>query len=258
MVISVSPTGTGYLEIHIDTRRHEFVYVPISARVDIDKGECFFPDALVASTALLRDFPGITEEFRSRFFRINHPDVERMWQVCEYTQRHLLYNLYNPNNPGHLFVAIQCYGGWWAGMASQIFASVLLQKCEEAVVAEEARRGSRAPDRDDLVMMGVVVVIGAICKGMGASCRTPLIPHLPSGTPPDPVVLLADCIIQKQRWTLTPIERTQLIKELRVWHVPEIVRRTVPDYLKMWMPHCHIDRTRAIREIQLRKNSISQ
>lgn len=221
------------------------LYLPVLKDKTLDGPEGFSSDVLYQASKIVPEITGITSKYREAFSEFTHKDVPRMLQVFDYVRSNLMYGLYNENNPGHLFVLIQCFGGWWAGVATQIFASVLLRECS---LFRIARAGPESMDLD--LMFGM---LACICKAFGTSARTPLIPHYPQGTPPDPIALFADTIASRYKHLKRPLLREELIKSLINWHIPRYMRHLSQEKdRQLWQPHNHIDRTRAFMEKSLK------
>lgn len=245
--VTIQTSDDGVMTIsasrHRSARPEDFaVYLPILKKGILDTHEGLCPDALNACSKYVPEIKGISDKFTAQFVAITtHKDAQSMLSVFEYTKDNLMYGLYNGNNPGHLYVAIQCFGGVWAGIASQTFATVLLSMC-----ADMKRAANSSCSEIDMA----IGVIGCICKSFGCSARTPLIPRFPEGSPPDPNVLLSDAICAKHS-ALKP-HRDSLARSLRDWHIPKCLRG--PKSAQIWQPHCQIDRTRAfvIASIQKR------
>ena len=225
------------------------LFLPILRNKALDEPEGFSADALIACSKIVPEISGITTKFRAAFAQYNHHNVPVMLKVFDYTRENLLYDLYNEHNPGHLFVLMHCFGGWWAGVATHIFANVVLEECQAFRLRLEQQSNTVAPASMDLDLM--FGLLACICKAFGSSARTPLIPHYPQGTPPDPIALFADSIASRYQHLKRPDIRAQLINALIDWHVPVYMRQ--PKQRIIWQPHNHIDRARAFLEKYLKQ-----
>jgi hypothetical protein len=239
MPLTVEECDSGFVTISGDKIAKGYVYLPIVKNKILDSPQGFEPDAMFACSKYVPEMPGISALFRQKLSAFAHCDTEIMLRMLDFVRDNLMYGFYNPNNPGHLFIVMQCFGGWWAGVASQIFASVLLEECTKY----KQRSGNTEPGKELDMMLGV---ISCICKSFGCSARMPLMPHYPSGSPPDPVVLLADTVIVK--FPQFKRQREDLIKGLRDWHIPKYMRTTIRDARNIWLSQNQIDRTKAFIE----------
>ena len=218
------------------------IHLPIVRRRELDGPEGFRSDVMLACNEFVPMIVGIGARFREKFAEFKHVDTPWMLRVFDFTCERLLYGMFNTDNPGHVFVAIQCFGSWWAGVATQVFASTLLTECVRLKPAASAA--------GELDM--VIAVAACITKCFGCSARTPLIPHVPSGSPPDPVVLLADAVLAK--FSECGVDRAELIQALYDWHVPRYMRG-LHRFRQIWMHQNHVDRTKALMEVALRQKT---
>lgn len=245
--VSLDVKDDGFMVLSIPHSREEVqIYLPILKNKILDEPEGYSPDALYASAKYVPKMKDIFERFKQRFSLFQHGDTKRMVAVLEYVRQNLLYNLFDPDNPGHVFVLIQCFGGWWGGVAAQVFTGTLLEMCVEIKEAMEKATGVRTIGRKEMDMM--MGVMACICRAFGCSARTPIIPHYPQGSPPDPVVLLADAICVKYHQFRKSDVRNDLIRSLRDWHIPKYMRVPGGKHRSAWLPQNHIDRTRAFME----------
>lgn len=251
MSVTVETRDDGFMVVKGPGSREALVYLPILKKKILDEPEGHSPDVLYASLKYVPQLNGMYDRFKAALSAFSHSDTSRMVLVMEYTKQNLLYGLFNPDNPGHVFVAMQCFGGWWAGVAAQIFTATLLEMCKEFKVSIEKSTGARSADTKELDM--VMGVLACICKSFGCSARTPIIPHYPGGAPADPVVLLADAMCSKYPHLKGPNVREGLLRALRDWHVPRYMRSSGGDYRRTWLAQNHVDRTRAFMEMALRK-----
>lgn len=245
MSVTLDVRDDGFMVLRAPGTQEVQIYLPILKNKILDEPEGYNPDVLYASLKYVPQIKGIFSRFRERLANFRHADTERMVAVLDYTKNNLLYNLFDPDNPGHVFVAMQCFGGWWAGVATQGFALTLLDMCKEIKDAMEKATGVVQNGKEVDMMMGVVA---CICKSFGCSARTPIIPHYPGGSPPDIVVLLADTICSKHPHFKKPSVREDFIRALRDWHVPKYMRLPSGKHRVQWQPQNHIDRTRAFME----------
>ncbi len=253
MSVTLDVRDDGFMILRSPGTREVQIYLPILKNRTLDGPEGYSPDVLYASLKHVPSIKDIFGRFRQCFSNFHHVDTDRMVAVLDYTRNNLLYNLFDPDNPGHVFVAMQCFGGWWAGVATQAFATTLLEMCNEIKDAMEKAAGimhSKSGKEIDM-MMGVVA---CICKSFGCSARTPIIPHCPSGSPPDPVVLLADAICAKYPYFKKSNVRDNLLRALRDWHIPKYMRLPNGKHRQQWLPQNHIDRTRAFMEMSFSSN----
>ena len=234
----------GYLIIRTNSFPDVYIHLPIIKHKILDQPEGFAADALIACSKYVPEMPGIADRFRCKMSQYEHRDTAMLMSVYDFVRDNLLYGLFNPNNPGHLFVLIQCFGGYWAGIASQYYATILLEECTKYKM--QKRSSHQNEDEDDRKEIDLMIgVIGCICKCFGCSARTPLMPHYPTGLPPDPVVLLADTIVYKHKHLQRGMFREELIKQLHNWQVPKYMRKHPRN---IWMSQNYIDRTKAFIE----------
>jgi hypothetical protein len=237
----------GYISIGTGIDQEVQVYIPILKLKILDEPEGYCPDALYACSKYVPEMKGVTDKFRDRLSQFHHRESDTALRVFDYARSNYLYGLYNPDNPGHLFVLIQCFGGWWAGIAAQMFAGVLMDWCVAYKTSMEENTGRiSAPGKELDLMIGL---LACISKSFGISARTPLIPHYPSGSPPDPVALMADAIVTRHPHLRR--FREDLMKALRDWHIPKYARTVTKDYKRIWLPHNHIERSRALMDAHL-------
>jgi hypothetical protein len=236
-MVSLDARDNGFMEIKIvPTGENVLLYLPILKRTELDTVEGFQSDALYACNKYVPQLKGITDSFEERFSKFSHADTINMLRIFNFVRSKLMYGIYDSNNPGHLLISLQCFGGWWAGVASQIFNEVLLEKCE--IFCKE----QKCDDQHKIYDM-MMSILACICKAFGCSARTPLIPHMPQGgTGPDPVAIFADSIINRYPAYGVRHRREELIKALKDWHIPKYVRRE-SNIRQIWLPYNHIDRT---------------
>lgn len=246
MSVTLDVRDDGFMVLRAPGTQEVHIYLPILKNKILDEPEGYNPDVLYASLKYVPQIKGIFDRFRQSFSNFHHADTIKMVAVLDYTKNNLLYNLFEPDNPGHVFVAMQCFGGLWAGVATQAFASTLLEMCKEIRDAMERTTGVQNKSGKEIDMM--LGVVACICKSFGCSARTPIIPHYPGGSPPDPVVLLADTICVKYPQFKKSNLREDFIKVLRDWHVPKYMRLPGGKHRQQWLPQNHIDRTRAFME----------
>ena len=245
------PTGGGFLKIATPCAEIS-ISAPVAANVALDTVEGFFADALTACSANVPRLDGFGAEFRAEIHALYQPtatrsavaDAPQMLKIYDFTVARLLFDKFDGANPGHVFVALQCFGGLWAGVSSQTFAAVLVRRCNAVA---HAKPGLNALDL-------AVAVLASIAKCFGSSMRTAaIVPRWPdgAGTPPDPVVLLADALLARFPAELPFADRSDLVLALRTWHVPRAARDAMPDWKLVWSPHRLYDRTRAMMQLQL-------
>lgn len=237
MAVCFQETDGGYLLLGRSGVR---VHMPIIKKDILNKPEGFEPDVMAACVRYVPELSGITERFRREFSAFQHADTARMLALIDYAASHMMYGLYKPDNPGHLFVLIQCLGGWWGGVAAQVYAKVLLEACDD--LKGKSKNAASGMEFDLLI-----AVLGCVCKSFGCSARMPLVPHYPGGSPPDVVVLLADAILA--RHPSLRGQRDEVITALRDWHIPRYMRESLSvDARRIWLPQNQIDRTTAFLE----------
>ena len=245
--LTVDINDAGYISIGTGVDQEVQVYIPILKLKILDEPEGYCADALYACSKYVPEMKGVTDRFRERLGQFHHRESDIALRVFDYARANFLYNLYNPENPGHLFVLIHCFGGWWAGIAAHIFAGILLDWCVAYKASMEQNTGTVANQGKEFELM--IGLLACISKSFGISARTPLIPHYPSGSPPDPVSLMTDAITT--RYPHLKRYREDLLKALRDWHIPKYVKMTTPDYKRMWLPQNHIERSRALMDVHL-------
>ena len=248
MVLELTSTvSDGFLRLRTNAGVNLPFYVPVVKNASLDHPAGIQIDALTTCRDNVPAIEGIAEAFRAEL-RAFAPTGLEMLEYFDFTAAHLMNGCFDPNNPGHVFVAMQCFGGWWAGIATQSFSSAMLKLYSREI---ERIAGRPVPGKE-LDMF--VSVVGCICKAMGCSARCPLTPRWPTGgSPPDPVYLLADSIMARHPGAIAgDLERLQLVSALRSWHVPRCVRDCVKDYSRIWLPQSQVDRTKTIVELQLR------
>jgi hypothetical protein len=234
------------------------VSAPIARVASLDEPAGFHSDAISACAAHVPRLEGFAEDFRAelrgldgrqRHGRPEFAAAPEMLRIYDFTVEHLLFGKFDGSNPGSVFVAAQCFGGLWAGVAAQAFAIVLVRRCTAAVAGSEAHR-QRGMQPLDLA----IAVLSSMAKCFGCSMRiAPIVPRWPddAGSPPDPVVLLADALVARFRAELPFADRADLIEGLRAWHVPRSIHDAMPDWKRVWHPQRQYDRARSMMRMQL-------
>lgn len=235
------------------------ISAPIAAKTAIDlDAAAFYTDALAACSENVPRLAGFDADFCAELDNLRKTaassDAAEMLRIYKYTSSRLLYGSFDGDNPGHVLIATQCFSSIWAGVAAQCFAAVLLRRCVAATAS--AAGTAQAMQPLDLV----IAVLASTAKSFGSSMRiSPLVPRWPDccGTPPDPVVILADAIIARHSDKFPFADRADLLDALRTWHVPRCARDTLPDWRRTWVAQRQYDRAHAMMQMQLNALSLN-
>jgi hypothetical protein len=233
----VSMQPDGYMTIHRPFCDDIRVNLPVLQLTQLDRPELFYADALDTCRLFVPKIPNITAAFVGQLSLFKHAQTMEMLEAFSFCREHLLYNRYEADNPGHLFIAMQIFGGWWGGVARESFLVALRNECC-AIDAATA---------DDLVLS----ILAYICKCFGAAARTPLMPHLPEGAPPTPVSALVDYLVGM--FPMLTRYREDIYKKIRDWHVPQFARDDKGVYRTTWASCNQIDRINCLMQHQLKR-----
>lgn len=226
----------GYMTIHRPFTDDIKINLPVLQLTQLDRPELFYADALDVCSRYVPKIPGITDAFVKQFSLFKHEKTLEMLEVFSFCRERLLYNRYETDNPGHLFVAMQIFGGWWGGVARESFLVALRNEC----CAIDAARA------DDTVLS----ILAYICKCFGAAARTPLMPHMPDGAPPNPAAALTDYIVGV--FPMLTRHREDIYKKIRDWHVPQFARDQKGEYRTTWASCNQVDRIKCLMEHQMK------
>jgi hypothetical protein len=213
------------------------LFLPVLKIADLDKDDIFYADALDSCLKYLPKITGITFEFVAELSKFKNQETQKMVDLLIFTMSNLMYDKYDPDNPGHLFAAIQCFGGLWGSIAREHFSRVLRTKSKLIKASLDTKFRAVLPDsKVDEIALGI---LSLIAKCFGSAARCPLLPHVPFGAPPCPVSAFVDYLI-----TVHPSLgrcREDLYKQVFDWHVPKYMRDNgVPT--KSWNAANYVER----------------
>ncbi len=192
----------GVLNIRITGKDEIKIKMPVA---DLDSPSNIYVGILESCKKHVPSVKEITKTFEHDLEAFKHPQSATMLSYLKLVMGTVLCDGYDQDNPGHLFVALQSFGGWWAGVAREIFLRCLRKLYD---------------DRDDLV----IECIALICKCFGSTATMPTMPRLPlGGSPPSPISALADYIIGIH--PAVARYRDDLHNKIRVWHLPAYIRK---------------------------------
>ena len=225
-------------------------FLPVLKIAELDSADTFYPDALDSCRRFVPPMPGITTEFVAQLSNFKNAKTSEMVEMFKFTCDHLLYDKYDPDNPGHLFCALQIFGGWWGGLARETFIACLRAQCRRLKLLLDVQyRITTSEAKTDELVIGV---LSFICKCFGCAARTPLLPHVPFGAPPNPVSALVDYLVGMEP-SLDKV-RVDLFNKLRDWHVPAYARDAQGSFRAAWDPSNHVARLKALMSHQIAIN----
>ena len=202
----------GVLYVHLDGAVRPLFNAHIAIPPDLDLPQGFKGGAVDMCMQHIPAIPNITLKFREELASFAHKDTPTMLKVFDFTRTYLLAS--DADNSGILFITMRCFGSWWAGVASQLFAATLIKHFGGDVLK-------------------AIQVVGLICKTIGACATFPTIPLVPnSGEPVDPVILLVDLITGSNNGNVLPRMREGMIGAFHDWQIPKYLRGDVPEKYK--------------------------
>lgn len=243
--VLLSPDGYLTIRKPIDIK----LFLPVLKIAELDTTDVFYPDVLDSCARYVPKLSGITDNFLNELSSFKHAQTKKMVQVFEFTRSKLMYGKYEADNPGHLYVALQVFGGWWAGVVRELFLKCVRNKCRELKTELDLKFKVNTPDcKADELVLGI---LSFICKCFGCAARTPLLPHLPFSGPPSPVSAFVDYLVGMHP-TLS-LYRDELYYKIRDWHVPAYARDEKGEFRAIWESFNMVDRIKCIMEHQLKK-----
>jgi len=220
------------------------LYAPVCKNVKLDEPEGYRMEAAVACSELVPRLPGVGDEMRGRLLScrafgsatIARDIVELMDRV---KQQGWLATPFDQDNPGHLFLLLQCCTALFGGIAAQVLVASMLQ-----IIRQHAATCAGAdPGREYDVL---IAVLAAVCRAFGCSARMPILPRYPTNSSslsssPNPIAALVDAIVERHG-SAARRRRDDLLEALFVWHVPKYVRAKERRYRDYWHPNRLRDR----------------
>lgn len=214
------------------------IFLPILKVTELDTSETFYSDAFETCNRFVPKLPGISKDFVEEFAKFKHVDTKKMLTIFEFARDRLQYDKFNGDNPGHLFIAMQIFGGWWGGVAREIFVKCLRGRGQSIKEELDKKFNIVTPDsKVDEIALGV---LASICKCFGSAARTPLLPHIPFGSPPNIVSTFTDYLV-----AIYPIlfkYKDVIYKKMRDWHVPAYARDDKGVFRTSWESYNQVDR----------------
>lgn len=228
--VTIDARDDGYMVIeHKGNPEPVKIFVPVLKRNNVlNSREGFCADALDSCLKYVPQIPGMTTEFKSLLSNFDHRDSSDMLTIFQYTALTHMYHMYDENNPGHLMIALQCFGGWWAGLATQMFLSALLSRCKSLALMKNCLREGVEIDM-------ALNVVACICKAFGCAATLPTIPVYPKTSKRvHPTSVMADLIGRKNDYFKKAGIRELLIHSLNDWSVPNYMKDSLKSYRLIW------------------------
>jgi hypothetical protein len=184
---------------------------------DLDKPNIKFLDIMELCKQYVPQLIGITDKFMENLKLLRIEKKEEILFYIDICRSSLLYDKFDGDNPGHLFVLILILGGIYGGIAREIYIKTLIEKTMN--------------DYDKAIKTLLIII-----KCFGACGRFPLVPHMPYGVPPTPISALVDILIHK--YPCIEKNREALNSALFDWHVPKYIKEDLilknKSYITIW------------------------
>lgn len=179
------------------------VWCPVTTLKYPDEIEGCFCDAFDSCSSIVPLLPGIGDTL------VTYLGTTRR-DYYDFCYKHLAYNKFNANNPGHVWLCMQCFAGEEGAMVRDFFLASVME-----LVRKQLKTAT-----DGKIREMTCAVISYICKALGSCARGPIIPRIcGKGQPPDICKTLSDCICSIHPSATSC--KGQLDSAIRRWQVPK-------------------------------------